>query len=219
MITGSARLADALPALVRAAGLVGGRQTQTVGTIGGNIANASPAADLVPPLAVYDAQVVVRSGDGERSVPVLEFITGRRATALLPGELITAVDVPIPAGRTASTFLKVGRRAAMEISIASMAVRVVVGDDDIIADARIAVGACGPKPFRAVDAEAALVGNAPTREVLSTAGHAAVAAASPIDDRRGTARYRTQLIPRLLARAVADAVARAATVTDKGQIL
>jgi len=140
--------------LAVAASLVGGWQTQAVGTIGGNIANASPAADLVPPLLVHGATVTLASSSGERQLPLGSFITGRRQTARRGDELVTFVDLEEPPERTADSFVKIGRRSAMEVSIVGVAVRLTLAADGaVVEDLRIAVCSCGPLAFRAHDAD------------------------------------------------------------------
>ena len=199
----SSAIADSYPSIAHAARLVGGWQTQSVGTIGGNIGNASPAADLLPPLMVHEANVTLRSSRGSRVMPIDQFVIGRRATAREVDELIEQVDfLDVPAN-TADEFVKVGRRSAMEISIVGLAVRITLDDSlQHIAEARIAVGSCGPRPFRATEAERRLIGNAASADALADSGAALRQSASPIDDPRASARYRSQLLPRVLAQAV-----------------
>jgi len=171
-----ARLPRAFDGLKLAAREVGGQQVQNRGTIAGNLCNASPAADGVPPLLTLDASVEIASPRGQRSIPVAEFITGNRKTVLAADELVT-------------TFLKLGARAYLVISIVSVAAAVHVGDDGHIAGARIAVGACSAVPQRLIQLEHDLAG-APAADAIRivVAGH--MAALHPIDDVRGSADYR-----------------------------
>lgn len=189
------------PALARAAATVGGWQTQVKGTIGGNICNASPAADTVPPLLVGDAHVTLASAVGERRLPLGDFILGRRSTALAADELVTAVDLePLPGG-SAEVYLKLGRRGAMEVALVGLAVRLGFSEDGTVSDARVAVCSLAPVPGRVPDAEAALIGSTLTPDVLEEAGAALLAAAAPIDDARSTANYRRRTLRGLLERA------------------
>ena len=189
------------PALAAAAETVGGWQTQVKGTIGGNLCNASPAADTLPPLLVADAYVTLACSSGERRLPVHEFILDRRTTALAPNELLTSVDLePLPDG-SAEVYVKLGRRGAMEVALVGLAVRLGFSDDGVVDAARIAFCSVGPAPRRAFDAEAALVGSKLDAGALDAAGAALTAAATPIDDARATASYRRRTLRGLLERA------------------
>ena len=195
------RLIERHPALARAAATVGGWQTQTKGTVGGNICNASPAADTVPPLLVGDAHVTLVSAAGERRLPLGDFILGRRSTALAADELLTAVDLePLPEG-AAEVYLKLGRRGAMEVALVGLAVRLGFSDDGVVSYARVAVCSLGPVPRRVPDAENALIGSSLTPDALEEAGGALLAAAAPIDDARTSANYRRRTLRGLLERA------------------
>jgi carbon-monoxide dehydrogenase medium subunit len=196
-------------ALVEAALTVGGRQTQNVGTIAGNVVNASPAADLLPALLVANARVVAVSSSGQRSLPLEEFLVDRKRTALAPTELVTSISLERPGARTGEMYLKVGRRGAMEVALVGLAVYVQLDDGDAIAEARIAVCAVGPKAVRVHEAEAALVGARGEDAAVIEAGRLLQGAARPIDDVRGTARYRSRVLPALLARAVSACAERA----------
>lgn len=186
-----------------AAGQVGAWQTQTLGTVAGNVANASPAADLVPALLAHDAWVHLRSTGGIREIRLADFIVGRRQTVRRPDELITGLSLPVLPPNTVDAFVKVGRRSAMEVSIISVAVRITLDPDaGTIADARIAVGAAGPVPYRAIEAERLLVGAPPSADLVAAAAAAAAGPADPIDDVRASKRYRTLVLPRAVGRAI-----------------
>ena len=195
-------IAAGLPALREAAATVGGWQTQEVGTVGGNLCTASPAADTAPPLLVADAVAELTSLDGTREVPLHEFFLGRRQTARRSGEILTGITAkPIQPGTT-ETYLKLGRRSAMEVAIVGLAVRLTADEADRITSARIAVCSVAPQPYRAFEAEAALEGNQMGSDVIGEAGELLAASSSPIDDARATAKYRRSVLPRLLSRAV-----------------
>lgn len=197
--------------LVEAAAQVGGWQTQNAGTIGGNICNASPAADLPPSLLVANATVTLRDRTGERTLPLADFFLDRRATVRRPGELLTAVEFERIPGNTGQAYVKVGRRRAMEIAIVGMAMRLTFDQRmRTVEDARIAICAAAPRPFRATEAERRLIGSELEGSVLVEAGRLAAAAASPIDDVRASAAYRRQLIAGLVARAAVTCRHRAA---------
>lgn len=201
-IARSEHLRTFAPSVAQAAATVGGWQTQTVGTIGGNVVNASPAADLVPPLLVHDATVVLQSSGQQREVALSEFLVGRRSTTRRPNELLTEIRLGSHGERTGDSYFKVGRRGAMEVAIVGIAVRLTLATDfETVEDARVAVCSCGPLPYRARECEQLLVGQAITPDVLAEAGRALVRSAQPIDDVRSTAAYRARLLPRVLAEA------------------
>jgi carbon-monoxide dehydrogenase medium subunit len=198
----------ALRALVEGAEVIGGHQVRNVGTVGGNIVNASPAADLVPVLLALDASVTCAGAAGERTLPLADFLLGPGRTARRPDELLTAVHFEAPAPRTATAFLKAGRRRAMEISVACVAVRLALDADGRCAAAAIALGAVAPTAVRAPAAGAALGGRALDPAALRDAGREAAAACAPIDDVRASARYRRLLVETLVPRAIARCLAR-----------
>src|SRR5439155_11111138 len=131
-------------------------------------------------------------------------------TALAPNELVTSLSLERPGPRTGEVYVKVGRRSAMEVALVGLAVRVRLDESGVIADARVAVGSVGPKPFRVPDVEAALVGTRGEEPAVAEAGSLLQEAARPIDDVRATAEYRRRVLPGLLAGAVATCVERAA---------
>jgi xanthine dehydrogenase small subunit len=176
-----------LPMLIEAARQVGGPQIQNRGTIGGNIANGSPAGDSLPVLAVADTQVVLRSTDGERRVPFTSFYTGYRTNVARPNELIVAVEIPRVDGQ--QWFRKVGTRAAQAIS--KVVVAAVRG-----AAPRIAVGSVAPTVVRLTATERALAEGA----ALDDAMAALRAEVHPIDDLRSTADYRLRVTENLVRR-------------------
>lgn len=184
-------VAERVPMLAEASRLVGGVQIQNRGTLGGNIANGSPAADGVPVLSATDATVVMRSLDGERRVPINSFYTGYRSTVMKPDELIVAIEIPPVEGK--QWFRKVGTRAAQAISkIVMAAVRAP--------SPKIALGSVAPTVVRAKMTEQALAGGASIEEASRILGEEIV----PIDDVRSTADYRRRVSMNLLRRFWAD---------------
>jgi CO/xanthine dehydrogenase FAD-binding subunit len=179
-------LADALAALAEASRTVGGPQIRNRGTIGGNLGTASPAGDALPPLLVYGAEVDVAGTNASRTLPLTDFLVGPKRNALAPDELIVAVRVPVPGAR--QTFMKVGPRNAMVIAVVSLALCV----DEERGEVRASFGSAGPVP--------GLV-TAPLDERAGLAERVA-AAASPIDDVRGTASYRRHALRVLTERAL-----------------
>jgi CO/xanthine dehydrogenase FAD-binding subunit len=195
-------LASLAPGLAIAARTVGSPQIRNAGTLGGNIATASPAGDALPVLYALDAVVETVSPAGRRSVPIVELITGVKNTNLASDEIITAVRIPVAAGP--QEFLKIGTRNAMVISVASLALAVDVGRRAVAC----ALGACGPTIIRCEAAErhadaavdwASLDVGGPDVE---TFGRLVADAARPIDDQRSTARYRRHGVEVMARRAL-----------------
>jgi CO/xanthine dehydrogenase FAD-binding subunit len=197
-------LPPAFEGLKTAARAVGGVQIQNRGTVCGNLCNASPAADGLPNLMALDARVELTAADGRREVPVGEFVVGNRRTIRRPDELATAVLVPLPGESARSTFLKLGSRAYLVISIAMVAAVIDVGSDGRIAVARITVGACSEVPQRIEAAEERLIGRVPSPSLAAEILGSDLAALSPIDDVRATAGYRREAALTLVRRAVAE---------------
>lgn len=193
-------------ALQQAALQVGGRQVQVAGTIGGNLCNASPAADGVPPLLVLEAEVELVSATGPRRLPLRDFLLGPRRTALLPGELLAAVLIPECALRGQSAFVKLGARSHLVISIAMVAARLGIEDGRVV-QASVAVGSCSPVAVRLPAVEAALAGASVAEALDRVVASDVQAALSPIDDVRATAGYRRRAAVELVRRAVAEALA------------
>jgi CO/xanthine dehydrogenase FAD-binding subunit len=202
-----ATLSPGLAALRLAAREVGGLQIQNRGTIGGNLCNASPAADGVPALLALDAQVELASLSGPRRLALAEYVLGNRRTARRADELLTAVLVPEPAERTRSLFLKLGHRRYLVISIAMVGLSVQADADGRIARCAVAVGACSAAAQRLPALEARLVGRT-TGELAAGVAHLvdadALAPLAPMDDVRGTAAYRREAAARLIARGLAE---------------
>ncbi len=191
------------PALVEAAATIGAAQIQNRGTIGGNIANASPAGDSLPVLLAMDAEMVVGGPRGERTVPSDSFWPAYRRTALAPDELLLRVRLPLVPGRQVR-FRKVGTRRAQAISKVVMALA-WREDGGVWRDVRVALGSVAATPIRAAETEGVLEGAAPRR---TTADHAAATLRGelqPIDDVRSTAEYRRVVAGRVLHRLLRDA--------------
>lgn len=197
----AAKLPDAFAGLQQAAVQIGGRQIQNVGTVAGNICNASPAADGVPPLLTLDAQVELASASGRRRVPLADFVLGPRRTARATDELVLALHVPAPAVAGKGVFLKLGARAHLVISIVSVAVRcVTIGG--IVTEITVAVGACSRVPCRVPAVEAALTGAAVAGLAARVRPEDLAASLSPIGDIRAPADYRLSAVTELVRRAV-----------------
>lgn len=188
--------------LKQAAREVGGRQIQNTGTLAGNLCNASPAADGVPCLLALDAEIEIASSAATRRLPLDQFITGVRHTALAPDELVVAIHIPRPAREVRSAFLKLGARRYLVISIAMAAATLEIADSRITA-ARIAVGACSAVAQRLPALEATLAGAPVDGHLADRVDRAHLVPLTPIDDVRGSAGYRSEaalvLLRRLLA--------------------
>jgi CO/xanthine dehydrogenase FAD-binding subunit len=197
------------PALVEAAATVGGRQTQNAGTVAGNVVNASPAADLLPALLVSDATVTLKSASTVRELAVEDFVVGRRATQRKPKELVTKLSLEPVDAWTGETYLKIGRRGAMDVAIVGLAVRLAFDQEGAVTKARVAVCSVAPKAFRAREAESRLLGSRLDENTLVEAGELLLSSAAPIDDARATASYRSRLLAPLLRRAVLLCIERA----------
>ncbi len=195
-MAGNASLAAVLPALHQASNIMGSLQIRTRGTLGGNLCNASPAGDAIPPLLVAGAELRLLSARGERWLPIGEFLLGPGQTALRPGELLTGARCPVVPG-TVSAFQRVGARAHHVITKASAAIacRVV---DGALHDVRFALGAVAPTVIRAPEVERLLEGQVPTPALVARAADASAAAARPIDDVRSTVAYRREACRQLL---------------------
>jgi CO/xanthine dehydrogenase FAD-binding subunit len=198
----SALCREHVPALVEAAATIGAAQIQNRGTLGGNIANASPAGDTLPVLLAADAVIVVGSERGERDVPAAEFWMGYRQTALAHDELIVRIRLPLAAERE-MRFRKVGTRRAQAIS--KVVIAVAWQGDGTWHDVRVALGSVAATPIRAAATEAALEDRRPTPETADAAAETLAGELAPIDDVRSTAEYRRLVAARVLHRIVRDA--------------
>ena len=201
----SALCLEHLPALVEAAATIGAAQIQNRGTLGGNIANASPAGDTLPVLLALDATFVCGSARGERAVAADGFWPSYRQTLLAPDELLLRIRVPLGAGREAR-FRKVGTRRAQSISKVVMALSWLdTGPPGPWTDVRLALGSVAPTPIRASATEATLEGKAPTPETADLAADTLARELEPIDDVRSTAEYRRLVAARILHRLIREA--------------
>jgi CO/xanthine dehydrogenase FAD-binding subunit len=205
----AAPLPPQFDALREAARQIGGVQIQNAGSIGGNLCNASPAADGVPPLLILDASVELRSEPGTRVIPLDAFIVGNRRTALRPDELLTTILVPKRRGRHATAFHKLGARAYQVISIVMVAALLETDEQGRIASAAVAVGSCSPVARRLPALEEALIGRdlagPPLSELVAEAHLAPLA---PLTDVRGTQVYRLDAARLLVGRALDGLQAR-----------
>ncbi|MGD8792140.1 MAG: xanthine dehydrogenase family protein subunit M [Anaerolineae bacterium] len=195
-------IGEKFPAMLVAAKTHASPAVRTKATIGGNLGTASPAGDLIPPLMVMDADLVLASTRGERTVPVKDFFTGPGETVRAADEMITEIQVPLLGGT--AVFEKLGRRKAQVCSIVSAAVRLEM-DGGVCKDARIVLGSMAPTPIRCPEAEQMLKGKAIDAALVARCAAQAVAESNPIDDQRATAWYRQKAGTALVGRALTKA--------------
>ncbi|MCD6306084.1 MAG: xanthine dehydrogenase family protein subunit M [Deltaproteobacteria bacterium] len=209
VIAESDAVKSAFPALHEGASKLGSPLIRNLATVGGNLVSARPAADFPPPLMVYNAKLVLKSSQGERSVPLTDFIHAPGQTALLPNELLAAVLLERPAAHSGSAYIKLGVRQALEISLVNVAALLTLDPSNgVVTGARVVMGSVGPTPLLSVSAEKALLGEKPSDALFSAAGEAAASDSKPIDDFRASAEYKRAMVRELTRRALASAFDR-----------
>jgi carbon-monoxide dehydrogenase medium subunit len=203
-----ARVRSAYPALAEGAALVGSVQIRNLATVGGNLCNAAPSADMAPPLMALDASAVIAGPGGQRTVPLAEFFLGVRRTVLAPDELLLEIVVPSPGRGSGGNYLRHTPRRELDIAVVGVASQLTI-QDGVCTKARIALAAVAPTPLRVPAAEEALAGQALTPELIARAAGLAVDAARPISDQRGSADFRRHLVRVLTRRTLTTAHERA----------
>jgi CO/xanthine dehydrogenase FAD-binding subunit len=188
--------------------LVGSVQIRNLATLGGNLCNAAPSADMAPPLLALDAEAVITGPKGERRVPIAAFFTGVRRTVLAPDELLVELVVPAPGPRSGGNYLRHTPRRELDIAVVGVASQLTLAGG-VCTKARIALAAVAPVPVRATAAEQALEGQPVTPDRIARAADLAVEAARPISDQRGSAEFRRHLVRVLTRRTLTTALARA----------
>ncbi len=204
-LLGDAAVRDAYPLLATVLRSLGSTQIRSRATLGGNLANASPAADGALALLAYDARLTLASRAGSRALPLREFFRGPGRTALARGEYVHSITLPAPDANQAFFFHKVGRRRALTIAIASVAGLLSL-EDGVIVDARIAAGSVAPTPLRLAAVEDALRGCRLDAALARAAGDSASREVSPITDVRASADYRRDVTGELVARFLSTAL-------------
>jgi aerobic carbon-monoxide dehydrogenase medium subunit len=180
-------------AITEGAALVGSVQTMNMATVGGNLCNAAPSADIAPPLLAFDAEAIIVGPSGRRSVALEEFFLGPGKTALAQDELLAEVRVPVPPAGTGSAYDRHTPRKQMDIAVVGVGVVLTLASERI-ERARVALGAVAPTPLRVRQAEATLEGQTVSDEVFARAAEAAAAESSPISDVRGSAEFRRHIV-------------------------
>ena len=216
MLERSATVATRFPALSESIKVIGSLQLRHMATIGGNLCNASPAADSAPALMVSGAMATFASNGSTQTVPVEQFFSGPGRCILDTADLLLSVEVPEPEGMVGSSFQRLTPRSAMDIGIASAASQVTLEPSTgRVQEVAIVLGAVAPTPLRASRAEEVVRGHEPTPEVLARAGATAREECSPIDDIRGSASYRRAMVEVLVRRTLEVAVARAKSPSER----
>jgi CO/xanthine dehydrogenase FAD-binding subunit len=196
------------PGLAEALNLIGSTQITGRCSAGGNLCNASPAADSIPALIANGAHCRILGPEGERMLAVEDFVVGPNQNALVPGELLVEFVLPRPARGTSDAYLRLTPRTEMDIAVAGAGVSITVDESGTCTAARVAIGAVAPTALLVAAAGEALVGSELDRAAIDAAVVAVRAAAKPISDKRGTAEYRTHVVGVLVSRAIANARAR-----------
>jgi CO/xanthine dehydrogenase FAD-binding subunit len=203
-------IATAYPGLIDAVSLIGGTAIQGRASVGGNLCNASPAADTIPPLIVHHATCVIAGPNGRREMPVEQFCTGPGRTALQNGEFLVALRMPSPPRNFGAQYLRFIPRNEMDIAVVGTGASVTLNQDHTgFVSGRVSLGAVAPTPLLVEAATTALAGKPVSDDTIQQAAEAAQAAARPIDDMRGTAQYRRHLAGVLTRRALRGAIQRA----------
>jgi CO/xanthine dehydrogenase FAD-binding subunit len=192
---------EIFPALHQAAGTLASYQVRNRATIGGNLCNASPAADLAPPLLIYSAKLKIVNKGGENVIPIDYFFLGPGKTVLEPGMLLKEIYIPKPKEGTRSVYLKFGTRRAMECAIVSVAASIRL-EDGFCKDVKIALGSVAPTPIRAKTAEAELLDKKIDQRLIENAAEAAAKESRPISDIRASAEYRRDMVKVFVKRAL-----------------
>lgn len=202
-------LRDNFPGLIEAAELIGSTQIQSRATLGGNLCNASPAADTVPALMALDAEVVIAGQQGSRNLNVTDILTGPGSTSLAIGEMVVAFRIPLPTAGSADAYQRFIPRTEMDIAVVGVGVNMTIDGSGTCTAARVALGAVAPTAFVAEEVGEMLVGSDLSDSTLADAGKRAAALARPISDRRGTAEFRRDITEVLTRRTAALARDRA----------
>ncbi len=210
-LAGSLVLHGGLAGIAEGAAAVGGPLIRNRATVGGNIVNGRPCADTVPPLIALGAKLCLQGMGTRRTIDLDGFITGPGQTLIRDDEVLSSIEVPAATSPHAgSAYMKITRRAAMEVTIAGCAAAVELGDDrQTITRARLVLASVAPAPARAFEAEQAIVGEKASDDLIREAGRLAGLAASPIDDCRAPAGYRLEMVDVLARRAFSRALGRA----------
>jgi aerobic carbon-monoxide dehydrogenase medium subunit len=202
-------LRESWGALAEGADALGSPLVRARGTLGGNICNARPAADMLVPSICLGADLQLQSNRGTRTVRADEFVTGPGRTIIQLDEFLTYITFPAPGSNSGSAYYKLAQRKALDISVVGVASSISLNQSGDVTDVRVTMGAVGPKPLLAQSVHGVLIGKIPTDELIDKAALGASLDATPIDDHRGTLEYRRQMVEVLTARTLRLAIQRA----------
>ena len=200
------KIKELYPVIQQAAADVGSPQIRSRGTIGGNIVTSSPAGDLLPPLLVYDAKLKLISKEGERVVDANEFFTGPKRNVMENGEIVEKIILPLRDEKYKGAWVKVGKRKALVISSISLALNLVFDENEKIKESRICIGSAAPVPLRIESAEEQLLDKKASKVKIDEVAQIVADEISPIDDIRGTAKYRRQVAFNITKSALSEVI-------------
>jgi CO/xanthine dehydrogenase FAD-binding subunit len=210
----SPSILEKVPLLAQAAAKLGSVQVRHRATVGGNLCNASPSADMAPALLALDAQAVTFGKEGKRVVDLCNFFLGPGATVLSDGEMLTHLRIPLTRNRQGSVYYKLSTRNAMDLAFVGVAVLLELDGDDQISKARIALGAVAPTPIRVPTAEKLLEGRVFKSELVRESAELAAQSCNPISDLRASAEYRREMVRELCQQGLFTAFRRAKCLTE-----
>ena len=212
----SSYVSKKLPLLAQAASRLGSVQVRHRATIGGNLCNASPSAEMAPALLAFDAQAEICGKGGTRVIDLAEFFIGPGRTVLADGEMLTCLKIPLTRTRRGSVYYKLSTRRAMDLAFVGVAVLLELDEGDRIRKARIALGAVAPTPIRVPSAERLLEGSVLNPEGARVSGELAAQSCKPISDHRASAEYRREMVGVLCQQALVAAYRQATSLTEGG---
>jgi CO/xanthine dehydrogenase FAD-binding subunit len=202
-------VAEKAPLLAQAAAKLGSVQVRHRATVGGNLCNASPSADMAPALLALDAQAIIFGRQGQRNIELVDFFLGPGVTGLKDGELLARLEIPLTRMRCGSVYYKVSTRNAMDLAFVGVAVLIEVDERDRIVKARVALGAVAPTPIRVPSAEKGLEGRVLSLDVVRESAALAAKSCNPISDLRASAEYRREMVRALCERGLLSAYRQA----------
>jgi carbon-monoxide dehydrogenase medium subunit len=188
--------------------LMGGPQVRNLATVGGNICNAAPSADLCPPLIALGAEITLSSQQRTKIVPLEEFFKGPGKTIISNGELLSEIKIPVPPEGSGASYQRICTRSALDIAVAGVASYLELEENGVVKKARIALGAVAPTPVRVSEAETILQGHPISERILEDVIDAALKVVQPIDDVRGSAKYRKEMVRVLVGNTINEAYSR-----------
>jgi len=207
-------VAEKVPLLAQAASKLGSVQVRHRATVGGNLCNASPSADMAPALLALDAQAIIFGKQGQRNIELVDFFLGPGVTGLNDGELLARLEIPMTHGRCGSVYYKVSTRNAMDLAFVGVAVLIEVDDRERVVKARVALGAVAPTPIRVPQAEKLLEGGVVNREAAQASAELAARYCDPISDIRASAEYRREMVKALCEKGLLAAYHQATSTAE-----